>query len=322
MTSTNIISDFKAEEIENEEPKIIDEERIIKFYIGSGSYSRCNVDINDTVFYAREQFQNFEPGRPIEHRAVPLKLNNQDNHLPRDKTQNIDTEYNISPRGVYSEDVDIEYFGFSKIIRTFSTYFKFKQPNNTTHSAFSAPSQIALEYIYTARNLIQSFSDFRNDSSYDNLSLNYNLLTWHFKNENYNQQPQKLKIEFYFDLGESFVDEKYNVSIPMQKTVLNKIYNSSDSIHSSDSASVSHSVVKFSNSKEIKLNFNETLQLDFIFPLYFENCKNYNLNFIVVITGFMLIGFLAFVLYRIILIIFEDEKEENFGSNNYNYTSK
>jgi hypothetical protein len=268
-----------------DEGKFIDKERIIKFYIGSES--GCHVDINDTIIYQNNQLKS-----PIEHKVV-----NNFHGL----------DYNISPKGVYSENVDVEYFGFSKMIKTFSTFFKTKNSlkvNNSTH-----PQDVSIEYIYTARNLIQSFSDFRNDSSYDNITLNYNLFTWHFKNENDNREPQKLKIEFYFDLGETFQNEKFNVSIPMEKIVLNKIYERVIP----ELGSNQHTIVKFTNSKEIILPFNESMQLDFVFPLYFENCKNYNLNFLVVFTGFMLIGFLAFVLYRIILIIFDDEKDDNFN---------
>jgi hypothetical protein len=251
-----------------DEGKFIEKERIIKFYISQKS--ECHVEVNDTIIYENSKLRS-----PIEH--VVIAENDKHN-------------YKISPKGVYSGNVNIEYFGFSKGIKTFSTYFQKKEN----------ASLVNMEYIYDVRNLIKSFSDFRDEASYQNITYNYNLISWHFQNQNENKEDLKIKIEYYFDIGDKFMNEMTNFSIPMKK--------SNFTIASQDSQNLDY-IVKFETENEIILHFNETLTQLVRFPLYFENCKNYKLNTFVVITGFIFIAFFFFVIWRTIIIIFYEEKE-------------
>ena len=55
------------------------------------------------------------------------------------------------------------------------------------------------------------------------------------------------------------------------------------------------------------LKYNETFELDLKFPLYFENCRNYKTNTLVMITGIILIVFLGSILYLAISLNFVEK---------------
>lgn len=256
--TTNSTLDHKYEEGSN-----TIKERLLKFFISTKT--ECSVYINETIIYSGQVLTN-----PIEHVVL---VNNTSNKLK------------IIPISVTSKNVTIDYFGFSKGIKTFSAYY-----NNTNNL-----TTFDIEYNYIASKLIKSFSDFRNEASYENITYNYNQFSWKIKNENINKETQNLKIEIYFDLGANFVNEYSNFTLPMEKSIISKV--GSDNSY--------QPVVKFTSNTE--LNYNNTLIFDAKFPLYFENCKNYKLNLIVLLTGFVFIGFFVFVVYMTIYVIFTEE---------------
>lgn len=255
-----------------DEGKYIETKRILKFYISLDK--GCHVDVNDTIEYESNSFKS-----PIEH----IVTNDIENH-----------GYKISPKGVYSDDMDVQYFGFSQSIKTFSTYF-----TNKTDAISKSPSTnnlTTLEYIYTAKNLIRSFSDFRDEASYENITYNYNMLSWYLRNENDNFEDVRIKLEYYFDIGSAFADETTNFTVPMKKKVFQYA-----------SHGKNKTIVKFSTLNDLVLKYNESLYAQAKLPLYFENCKNYQLNFLVLLTGFFFVAFFGFVAYRSIMIIFNND---------------
>jgi len=201
----------------------------------------------------------------------------------------------ISPEGVYSQNLNVDYFGFSKGINAFSTYFN----TNKNHTIGEPDS--SMEFIYQANNLIHSFSDFRDDASYENIEYNFNSFKWSFRNSNQNQKNLIVKIILFFDLSDNFITEQFISSIPMNRTL----------IKTTDFRNASKSIVKLSNQNEINLKFNETVDFLIKFPLYFENCKNYKLNFVIVMTGFLFLLFLVFVIFYTIILTLEHGKEED-----------
>ena len=56
------------------------------------------------------------------------------------------------------------------------------------------------------------------------------------------------------------------------------------------------------------LRFNESFQLEVKFPLYFENCRNYKTNTMIMITGIVLMVFLGSLLYLIVSLNFSDKE--------------
>jgi hypothetical protein len=187
----------------------------------------------------------------------------------------------IIPKGVYSDDIEISYFGYSKEMKIFSTEFV----NNNLNRNFT------IEYIYEAKGLLKSFSDFRTDASYGNITYNYNMLNWKFNNLNDNKHGQNLKIEILFDLGPDFSYEPTKFSFPFTKTHIHIPH---------DNNSITN-IVKFSSNKI--LHYNETLSLEAKFPLYFETCKYYNLNLMVFATKVVFICLFFFIIIVIVKLI-------------------
>ena len=232
------------------------------------------MEVNDTIIYDNSL------NSPFEHSIIEPDEENY---------------FKSSAKGVYSRDVNVEYFGYSSGIKTFSTYF--------TENKNYSKKNVTFEYIYEARNLLHSFSDFRNGASFQNLTYNYNAFSWQLKNENDNQESLKIKLYLYFDLGEAFYNETCNFTSPMEKS----------SFIIKD-GNLAKRIVKYTSNNDIVLKYNQTFNFQVHFPLYFESCKNYKLNLIVAITGFILVGLLLFVIYRTICVIKEDESysiEEN-----------
>lgn len=144
--------------------------RIIKFYISH--MQECSVFINDTVIYENINSANF-----VEH----MILHN-----------NVDT---VDPKGVYSDNVSINFFAFNRKLNIFSVYFDPKQKGNST--GFS------IEYDYDAISLLKSKVADPNNDNY-NATMNYNSFVWKILNQNFLRSKQKIALEVYFDLGQEF----------------------------------------------------------------------------------------------------------------------
>lgn len=212
---------------------------------------------------------------------------------------------------------------------------------------------VNLEYIYDAKHLIHSVSDFRNTPDFNNISYNYDIFTWHLVNENYDKSDEAVTIELFFDMEESFYNENIFMNLNFTKTIFllnqterNKLENSYTKldtkivIENSNYTFADGSIYlmekimnsspdldkleyyvrnKKSNNKNdlIKimkiqahkiLKYNETFQLEVKFPLYFENCRNYKTNTMIMLTGIILMVFLGSILYLIVSLNFSDKQ--------------
>jgi hypothetical protein len=229
------------------------------------------VGVNDTVIY------DSPLNSPIEHVI---------------ENDNIGNKFSSSAIGVYSKDVDIDYYGHSSKIKTFSTYF--------TNPKGKSASTAKFDYIYEARNLLHSYSDFRDGASYNNLTRNYNAMSWTIKNGNENKHSESLSFEIYFDLGLHFINETCLFNTNMTKSYLEK----------REENNLTKTIVKYKSKSNMILKYNDSFILEVNFPLYFENCKNYRLNLLISITGFALIGLLILIIYRTICVIMQYEVED------------
>jgi len=159
--------------------------RVTKFYINLES--KCNIFINDTIYYDRDDYtSNF-----IDH----LILHN-----------NFDS---IEPRSIYSNDVMINYFIYNKKLNMFTVNFE-----NENHKNYS------IVYEYYANNLIKlqpNKKDF-----YSNTEKNVNEFLWKFYNENTNSKNLSLEVEFYFTIDKWFMNEnvEFNNKMFMYKTLI------------------------------------------------------------------------------------------------------
>lgn len=210
----------------------------------------------------------------------------------------------------------------------------------------------SLEYIYDAKHLIHSVSDFRSTPHFNNISYNYDVFTWHLSNENNDKSDEKLKIELFFDMEENFYNENIFMNLNFTKTILlldqgkrNKLENAYITIdsriilenstywYSEGSIYLMEKIMNSSpdleklqyyvNNKNSKpksdlvkimkieaqklLKYNETFLLEVKFPLYFENCRNYKTNTMIMLTGIILMIFLGSIFYLIISLNFSDK---------------
>lgn len=249
-----------------DEGKFLEKERNVKFFISLDA--SCTVQVNDSIKYSSKNLTS-----PIEHTVLG------DYSTSKAK---------ISPLAVNSEDLFVKYYGFSNSIKTFSTYFDKK----------TKKTDVTLNYDYKAHKLLETFSDFREEAYYGNINFNYNFFTWSFANTNYNSTDKMLNVEITFDLGNTFPYEDTYFSMDMKKSIDNL------SVELDSGEVINKPIVRFEGYKT--LNFNETFKFDVKFPLYFENCKNYTLNKLVVITGIIFFVFFIFVIYFTISIISND----------------
>ena len=211
-----------------------------------------------------------------------------------------------------------------------------------------------LEYIYDAKHLIHSVSDFRSTPNFNNITYNFDRFYWYLKNENFDKSDDHMKIEFFFDMEESFYTENIFLNLNFTKTIfllnqtergaLENTYTKLDSnlmlefttytfdaeknevileesvMNQSPDLDRMKYYVKNKNSKNrndllkimkveaVKtLKYNETFQLEIKFPLYFENCRNYKTNTMIMITGIVLMVFLGSILYLIVSLNFSDK---------------
>lgn len=230
--------------------------RTIKFYISHTQ--ECSVFVNDTISYENINSANF-----VEHMILH---NNADN---------------IDPKGVYSDDVNINFFAFNKKMNIFTVYFDPAQKGNN--------SNFSIEYDYDAVNLLKSnIADNKNDAY--NATLNYNSFVWKILNQNFFRSKQRINIEVNFDLGNEFKHEEVEFSLNFTKSIIDND---------------KRSIVKYVWQGE--LDPQDVLVLQTKFPLHFDSCGNTTVNFIMICIGSVFIIFLIGMLYIILTTVFFED---------------
>jgi hypothetical protein len=268
----------------------ISSNRVLKFYISH--VQECSIFVNDTVMYENINNVNF-----VEHMILH---NNAEN---------------IDPKGVYSEDVNINFFAFNRKLNIFSVYFEpkgskggLKINNNTNilknqtinNDYFKKNSNFSIEYDYDALNIIKSnFNKEKenlNSSTYPDKELqnnsgnSFNSFIWKILNQNFMKVKENITLELYFDLGKEFEQEDIEFSLNFTKSIL------------TDSKK---SIVKYQWHGTIEPQ--EVIVLQAKFPLYFEHCGNLSINLVMIFVGAVFIVFLIGMLYIILSTVFTED---------------
>jgi hypothetical protein len=245
--------------------------RVIKFYISHAS--ECSIFVNDTVMYKNINNVNF-----VEHMILH---NNAEN---------------IDPKGVYSEDVNINFFAFNKKLNIFSVYFEDRKNANilkTTNST-SKYKNFSIEYDYEALNIIKSNlvkdMDAAINNQNDTILVSSNTFIWKILNQNLIKSKENVTIEIYFDLGKEFEHEDVEFSLNFTKSIIN---------------TEKKSLIKYIWKGSIDPQ--EVVILQAKFPLYFEHCGNISINIVMIFVGAIFIIFLIGMLYVILSTVFSDD---------------
>jgi hypothetical protein len=234
-----------------------------------------------------------------------------------------------------------------------STTLSSKSSNSTEASSPISFLDFSLEYIYDAKHLIHSVSDFRSTPDFNNITYNYDRFIWNLINENYDKSDETVKIELFFDMEETFYSENIFVNLNFTKSIfllnqtekraienfytkidsnimlenanysyidgavylMEKVMNSSPDLDriqyyvKSKTKNHKNDLIKIMKVEAEKvLKFNETFQLEVKFPLYFENCRNYKTNSMIMITGIVLMVFMGSVIYLCVSLNFSDKE--------------
>lgn len=220
--------------------------RNISLYISKEN--ECTILVNDTITY-----NAITPSTFVEHM---LLHNNADS---------------IDPKGVYSEDIQINFFTFNKKLNVFETYFT----NKHNLSSFQ------INYEYEANNLIKRNIVKHNTT---NSTESYNSFIWKMVNQNYMKQNETFHIEIEFDLGKDFLNETVEFSMNFTKEIDTR-----------------RKVVKYI--WEGDTSAQDVIIVKSKFPLYFKKCKTLKLNVGMIIVGSVFIMFLIGMLYFIVSTI-------------------
>ena len=271
----------------------ISKKRTIKFYLSKSE--ECSVYINDSVSYEKLSNINF-----VEHMVLH---NNGES---------------IEPKGVYSDQVTINFFAFNRKLNIFSVYFE----NHKDYANFT------IEFDYTAKYLLKSVIDVeknkkisnriqknfikpnnstnssldkknvskKNENPHDSKNYfnpnehHYNWFIWKLLNQNFLKEVELLKIEVYFDLDSEFkkTDVKFSLNFTKSIEVIKK-----------------ETFVKYS--WEGVLFPQQLMILDVKFPLYFESCGNLRLSWMMIIIGSIFIIFLVTMLHLILSTVFFED---------------
>ena len=233
------------------------DERTIKFYIDHSL--ECTVFVNDTVKYKQFSQINF-----LEHMILH---NNAES---------------IEHKGVYSEDIDINYFTFNKKLNTFSLYFENKRELD----------KYKVEYDYNAIDLIKSYTGTNNgkNNNFNDMNVNYNKFIWKIINQNFIEFKEKVTIEIYFSLGNNFDPNLVDISLR----------NVTYSKEIGDLITKDTFVFKWTGILEPQ----EVIVLNVKFPLYFDQCGNIHTSGTMIIIGAIFIILLIGMLYIIISTVF------------------
>jgi hypothetical protein len=245
----------------------ISSNRVIKFYVSLKQ--ECSLFINDTVYYENLNNVNF-----VEHMILH---NNAEA---------------IDPKGVYSDDININFFLFNRKLNIFSVYFDpKKQMNNITHNNVTLPlKNFSIEYDYDALNIIKSNFVKENTNNIENSTASYNSFIWKILNQNFLKSKENISIEIYFDLGKDFMHEDVEFSLNFTKSIIDDD---------------KKNIVKYKWHGTIDPQ--EVIVLQAKFPLYFEHCGNLSINLVMIFVGAVFIIFLIGMLYIILSTVFSDD---------------
>ena len=220
--------------------------RNISLYISKEN--ECTIFVNDTITY-----NNISPSSFVEHM---LLHNNAES---------------IDPKGVYSDEIQINFFTFNRKLNIFETYYS----NRRNLSSFQ------INYEYEANNLIKRNVVKHNTT---NSTEAYNSFIWKMVNQNYMKQNETFHIEIEFDLGKEFLNETVEFSMNFTKEVDRR-----------------RKVVKYV--WEGDTSAQDVIIVKSKFPLYFNKCKTLKLNFGMILVGSVFIMFLIGMLYFIVSTI-------------------
>jgi len=203
----------------------------------------------------------------------------------------------IDPKGVYSDDININFFAFNRKLNIFSVYFDQKKTSENSLSNINEKnidSNFKIEFNYNALNLIKTIiTENKNENSTlveaEN-SKNYNSFIWKILNQNFIKHKENVVIELYFDLGKNFQHEDVEFSLKFVKSILEEN---------------KKQIVKFRWEGVIEPQ--EVIILQAKFPLYFDSCGNISINLVMIFIGSIFIIFLIGMLYIILSTVFSGE---------------
>ena len=243
--------------------------RLIKFYVSHAS--ECSIFVNDTVTYNNINNVNF-----VEHMILH---NNAEN---------------IDPKGVYSEDVNINFFAFNKKLNIFSVYFDNNKKSTRNSTIIKNYKSFSIEYDYEALNIIKSNivkdGELRSGSNNDTFLISSNSFIWKILNQNLMKSKENITIEIYFDLGKEFENEEVEFSLNFTKSIIN-----------TDKKTLIKYIWKGS------IDSQEVIILQTRFPMYFEHCGNISINLVMIFVGAIFIIFLIGMLYVILSTVFSED---------------
>lgn len=242
--------------------------RLLKFYISHAS--ECSIFVNDTVTYNNINNVNF-----VEHMILH---NNAEN---------------IDPKGVYSDDVKINFFAFNKKLNIFSVYFD-NSNRKSNSSLVKNYKSFSIEYDYEAMNIIKSHivKEGENSASLNNDTylVSSNSFIWKILNQNLIKNKENVTIEVYFDLGKEFENEEVEFSLNFTKAIIN---------------TDKKSLIKYTWKGMI--DSQEVIILQTRFPMYFDHCGNISINIVMIFVGAIFIIFLIGMLYVILSTVFSED---------------
>jgi len=284
----------------------LSKKRNIKFYISRSQ--ECSVFINDSVVYEKLSNINF-----IEHMVLH---NNGES---------------VEPKGVYSNQVNINFFAFNRKLNIFSVYFE----NPKDYPSFT------IEFEYYAKNLLKSviepekrrkrrmlFNSMKRNLVKENYlqtnkSFNHNasnssqvIVKRHeTRNTNYNTIDSfNPNIHHYNWFIWKLLNQNFMKTI--EKVKIEIFFNLGKEFESTDvhfSVNFTKTIEEANKERNVKYVWEGDIQpqqimiLDVKFPMYFETCGNLNLSWIMIIIGSVFIIFLISMLHLILSTIFFED---------------
>ena len=284
--------------------------RILKFFISEKA--GCSVFVNDTVHFVGNSDVSY-----IEHLILH---NNADR---------------IDPKGVYSNDVDINFFAFNRKLNTFSVYYdkkddeeeermtQIQQTNNSNSTKKEAKAKESqenkffIEFDYDAIGLIKSKKNkLTEEGKYNNADKNassnpyLNSFIWKILNQNNNRNTD-LKIEVYFDISNPSLERDIVFNLPFTKSVIHTKKEDDSSKLSKNNTGESHVSNKGRNILKYEwigtLSSQEVLVFSVKFPQVLTQCEFITVNFFLAGIGSFFLIFIIGMLYIIFSSVFFNE---------------
>lgn len=297
-------------------------ERNIKFYIEKSQ--ECSVYINDFVRYEKLSNINF-----VEHMVLH---NNGES---------------VEPKGVFSKDVDINFYAFNKKLNIFSVYFE--NPKDNTN--------FTIEFDYVGKNLLKSVIEpvkkkriisnrmkktqffehptkdtpttpptihppiknsynnsnhvplNKSNNSHHNNQQDFNNITNHNTVENFNPVVHHHNWFIWKLLNQNFMKMGEKVKIEVYFQLGKEFENSTVLFSFNFTKSIEHTK-RESIVKYVwegEIPPQQLMILDVKFPLFFESCGNLHLSWVMILIGSLFIIFLITMLHMILSTIFFED---------------